>query len=301
MYFEIELHERWLVPELDAPFALARVACALSGLALAIGWERTRPYRRVPRQANRAWANLGLWGVGAALAPLLPLVVGLAAAAWAASAGVGLLHQLAVPWPVALLATVLVLDATSWLLHRLYHALPLLWRVHRIHHSDIHLSATTGVRFHPLEVALSACVRAAAVVALGADALGVAAFEGLLLLASQLQHADVRLPSGVEVWLRRVLVTPDLHRIHHSLRRQEADSNYGTVLTLWDRLGGTLRTEPAPARISVGLPDGPAADPDSLVGLLALPFRSTRGAPLAQSTRCAVSARESLAPKRNAG
>ena len=265
------------MPELDAlALAASRLVCALASLALAIGWERTRPYRRVPRGRRRARANLGLWGLGAGLVPLLPGVAGVAAAALAGSAGVGLLNWAEAPRALGFIATVLILDALTYQLHRLYHVVPLLWRLHRIHHSDVYLTVTTGVRFHPLEVILSACVRAVAIAVLGADLLGVAAFEALLLLLSQLQHADARLPASIEPRLRQVLFTPDLHRIHHSTRRDEADSNYGTILTLWDRLGRTLRPEPRPGAIVVGLPDGSLRDRDSLTDLLALPFRPAR-------------------------
>ena len=279
------------MPELDAPaLAAARLACALAGLAMAIGWERTRPYQRVPRRRARARANLGLWGLGAGLVPLLPGVAGVAAATLADSSGIGLLHWVGAPGLVGFLVTVLLLDATSCQLHRLYHALPLLWRLHRVHHSDVYLTVTSGVRFHPLEVVLSACVRAAVIVALGADVVGVAVFEALLLLLSQLQHADARLPAWIEPRLSRVLFTPDLHRIHHSRRRDEADSNYGSILTLWDRLGRTLRTGPRPGAIVVGPPDGALGDPDSFSHLLALPFQRARSASSQQPAHCSGAA-----------
>jgi sterol desaturase/sphingolipid hydroxylase (fatty acid hydroxylase superfamily) len=263
---------------------MGRVALALAGLSLAMAWERARPVRRARRGrpgAEHELANLGLWCLNAALLQLLAAGAAVAGAAWVTGTQSGLLYRLSSPLWLNVVVTVLVLDAVTYAMHRLYHASALLWRFHRVHHSDADLGATTSVRFHAGEVLLSAVLRLPVIGLLGSHPWGVVAFEGGLLLASQLQHADVRLPHHVEIWVRRLLVTPDIHTIHHSSRRALADSNYGTVLTLWDRLLGTLRETPAPEQVTVGPPDG-GETTDSLHKLLLMPF-GARPAP--RSTR----------------
>lgn len=230
-----------------------RLALALGGLGLALGWERLRPFRRTRSNRRHELTNLGLWALNAAVLQIAGATALFGAAYWAASRELGVLAWLDLPRGLAVLATVLVLDLVTYALHRLYHAQPLLWRIHRVHHSDRELAATTGVRFHTGEVLLSALLRLPVIVGLGADPIGVAVFEACLLLASQLQHADVRLPDRLDRSLRRILVTPNLHRIHHSRVRSEADSNYGTIVTWWDRAFRSFRTDPAPEEIEPGL------------------------------------------------
>ena len=257
-----------------SPTAL-RLAAGLAGLALVLGVERWRPFRGRPGGAlANDLRNLVLWGAGAATLQLLPFVTSVAVAEVARSAGVGLLHRIALPDSAEILLTLVVLDAVAYALHRLYHALHPLWRLHRVHHSDETLTTTTGVRFHPGEVLVSALGRVPVVALLGASVTGIVAFEVMLLASSQLQHADVRLPDALDARLRRVFVSPNLHRIHHSTRRAQADSNFGTIFTIWDRLLGTYCSEVPPEEVVVGLPDGGARAPASVVGILAMPFRS---------------------------
>ncbi len=281
------------LPDIDVPSlaTLARVGLALLGLAAAMLWERARPFRLAQRPRRRhAVSNLSLWLTNALF---LQLVFGAAAvgtALLAQQSGLGLLHHTALPFLAELLLTLLVLDLATYSLHRLYHAVPILWRVHLVHHSDRDLDATTGVRFHALEVALSTCVRLGLVLALGATPLGVIVYEALLLLASQLQHANVRLTARIDHMLRSLVITPNMHRIHHSVRRSELDSNYGTVLSCWDRIFRSYRSRPDVERIRVGLP-GLDAEPHSLVGLLAMPFVSLPMAAVDRSRDLVRSAR----------
>jgi len=259
-----------------AQLSAARVALGIAGISVAIAWERARP---LGRRAGVDWrheaSNLALWALNAALLRLVGATVLFGATFWSVAERWGLLHRLDAPVWLELLVTVVVLDAVTYLIHRLYHARPLLWRVHRVHHSDADVAATTGVRFHAFEVILSAVLRLPVVVFLGAEPLGVAAFEAWLLLASQLQHADARLPDRVDALVRRVLVTPNVHRIHHSKVRREADSNYGTIFTCWDHLFGTFRVDPAPEQIRPGLPDAPDSA-WSFLALLWMPFPGVR-------------------------
>lgn len=254
-----------------------RLAAALAGLALAVLVERRRPFRgRSAGALRNDLHNLALWCSGAAIPQLLPFIAGVGVAELARHNGIGLLNLLSAPTAVEILVTIAVLDAATYGLHRLYHAWPPLWRLHRVHHSDEMLTATTGVRFHPGEVLISAIVRVPLVALLGASVTGIVVFEAALLAASQLQHANIRVPSALDAALRRFLVTPNFHRVHHSRQRTQADSNFGTVLTLWDRLFGSAHPDVEPERVVVGLPESGAASPRSLLGLLAMPFSRTR-------------------------
>ena len=263
----------WIMgPIDDAGITAVRIVLAAAGLALALIWERSRPFRR---RAAADWRhearNLALWALNAILVPLVGAAALLVAALWAGSHSFGVIPRLGAPSWVGVAATILVLDAVTYALHRLYHASPLLWRLHQVHHSDADFGATTGVRFHALEVLLSAILRVPVIVALGASPLGVAIFEAWLLLASQLQHADVRLSRRVDAAIRTVLITPGVHRVHHSKEWIEADSNYGTIFTWWDRALGTLELTRAPEQIETGLPDETDRE-RSLPALLAMPF-----------------------------
>jgi sterol desaturase/sphingolipid hydroxylase (fatty acid hydroxylase superfamily) len=250
-----------------------RLAAGLAGLALAVGLERWRPFRsRSPTALVNDLRNLALWGTAAALLQVLPLATALGASELARQVGVGLFHRLAAPAPFEILATIVVLDAATYALHRLYHAFPPLWRLHRVHHTETLLTATTSVRFHPGEVLVSSLGRVVVVVALGAPVTGIVAFEVILLAASQLEHANVRLPDALDARLRLLFITPNLHRSHHSTQRVQADTNFGTVLTVWDRLLRTYRPEGRPEDVVIGLPDSGVRAPVSLMELLSMPF-----------------------------
>ena len=266
---------------------LVRVGLALLGLAAAILWERARPFRRAqPTRLRHDASNLSLWLANALFLQLVFGAVSVGTALLSQRSGLGLLHHTAWPFLWKLALTLLVLDLTTYSLHRLYHLVPILWRLHLVHHSDADLDATTGVRFHTLEIGLSTCVRLGVVFALGATPLGVIVYEASLLLASQLQHANVRLTMRIDQLLRSLVITPNMHRIHHSVRRSELDSNYGTILSCWDRIFGSYRSHPDVEEVRVGLPG--FAPELSLLGLLAMPFvalPSEHSSDLARSAR----------------
>ena len=163
----------------------------------------------------------------------------------AEAGGVGLLAWLGLPTPVAVLVAVLLLDLAIYLQHVLFHAVPALWRLHRMHHADLDFDVTTGLRFHPVEILLSMVIKLMVVVALGAPAVAVLIFEVLLNATAMFNHANLRLPAWLDRALRPVLVTPDMHRVHHSAVQRETDSNFGFNLAVWDRLFGTYRAQPA--------------------------------------------------------
>jgi len=160
------------------------------------------------------------------------------------SSGIGLLQVLQPPLWLTILISVTLLDLVIWAQHRVFHAVPALWRIHRMHHTDLHFDVTTGLRFHPLEILLSFALKAMVILAFGVPAVAVLVFEVILSSLALFNHANVRLPPAVEQWLRRVIVTPDFHRVHHSWHLNETNSNYGFNLSLWDHLFGTYVAQP---------------------------------------------------------
>jgi sterol desaturase/sphingolipid hydroxylase (fatty acid hydroxylase superfamily) len=242
-------------------------------------WERLAPARALtlPR-AGRWRANLGLAIVSTLVVRLVVPGSAIALALVASGEGWGLLNRLALPAWGAVLAGVVLLDLTVYLQHVLFHSVPLLARLHAVHHADPDFDLTTGVRFHPLEILVSALIKLAAVAALGAPVLAVLLFEVLLNATAMFNHANVSLPRRLEPWVRRLLVTPDMHRIHHSVVEAERNSNYGFCLSLWDRLLGTYTPAPR-GELSIGLADWRDRRAiATLAGVLRMPFLRAKSA-----------------------
>jgi len=248
-------------------FALVLVAMALL--------ERGFP-RRPQRLSWRRWpSNLGLVALSSGLLRLLAPAGAVGVALWAESRGLGLFPAIGLSFWVAAPLAVVLLDLLIYLQHRVFHAVPLLWRLHRVHHADPELDASSGLRFHPVEILLSLGIKAAAVVALGAPAEAVLAFEVLLNATSLFNHANVAIPGWLDRPLRWVVVTPDMHRVHHSEIREETDSDFGFCLSCWDRLFGTYRAEPRLGQLGmvIGV-EGYREDAEQrLDRLLVQPFR----------------------------
>lgn len=224
---------------------LIRLACFASVLAAMALWEVFAPRR--PQEIGRAWRwpnNLGVVVVDTIVVRLLFPTAAVGVALLGEERGWGLLNNLALPAWIEIVIAVVVLDLVIYLQHVLFHAVPMLWRLHRMHHADLEFDVTTGVRFHPVEIILSMIIKIGAVAALGAPALGVLAFEVLLNATSMFNHGNVRLPCALDRVLRWIVVTPEMHRVHHSIERRETDSNFGFNLPWWDRLFGTYRAEP---------------------------------------------------------
>jgi sterol desaturase/sphingolipid hydroxylase (fatty acid hydroxylase superfamily) len=156
----------------------------------------------------------------------------------------GLLNVFQVPYPLAILLSVLALDLAIYLQHLMFHAVPLLWRLHRMHHADLDFDVTTGARFHPVEILLSMLIKFAVILVLGPPAVAVLVFEVLLNATAIFNHGNVRMPARVDAVLRWLVVTPDMHRVHHSANPRETNSNFGFNLPWWDRLFGTYRAQP---------------------------------------------------------
>jgi sterol desaturase/sphingolipid hydroxylase (fatty acid hydroxylase superfamily) len=204
-----------------------------------------RRARALPRRAR--WpANLGIAALNAVLVRLALPVTAVGMAVIAQERGWGLLHAGSpLPGWAAIALSVVLLDLAIYVQHVLFHAVPILWRLHRMHHADLDIDATTGARFHPVEILLSMGFKLGGIAAIGAPPVGVLVFEVLLSAGSTFSHANLRLPGAVDRTLRRLVVTPDMHRVHHSIIPAETDSNFGFILPWWDHLGGTYRDQPA--------------------------------------------------------
>ena len=189
--------------------------------------------------------------------------------------GFGLLNVIRLPDWLALLVSVLVLDLAIYLQHVLFHAVPALWRLHRMHHADLEFDVTTGLRFHPIEIALSMLIKFAVVAAIGAPALSVLVFEVLLNATSMFNHANMRIPTWIDRVLRWLVVTPDMHRVHHSIVARETNSNFGFNLPWWDRLFGTYRDQPAAGHrdMTIGIEQFREPGEQRLDRMLTQPFR----------------------------
>jgi len=226
--------------------AAIRLTVFLGILVAMMLWELAAPRRRqeIPRVLR--WSNnLGLVVLDTLILRLSFPILAVGLAVIGAERGWGLFNTIDAPGWVAILASVLLLDLAIYLQHVLFHAVPGLWRLHRMHHADLEFDATTGLRFHPVEIVMSMAIKLAVVAALGAPAVAVLIFEVLLNGTALFNHANIDLPRRVDRWLRLIVVTPDMHRVHHSTDPRETNSNYGFNLPWWDRLLGTYVAQPA--------------------------------------------------------
>lgn len=268
--------------------ASLRLGVFLGVFALMSSAEAAWPRRpRLFTRRQRWPTNLLILAIGGAavrgMAVLSVPLVAVAAASWAAARGIGLLNVVAAPGWLAIAGSVLLLDLLIWAQHLASHRIPLFWRLHRVHHADRDIDASTALRFHPIEIALSMLVKCAAVLALGAPVVAVIIFEIVLNGMAIFNHANVRLPSSIDRLLRRLLVTPDMHRVHHSTDPREHHRNFGFNLSIWDRLFSTYRAQPDAGhdRMTIGLAEYQSNAPGQFIWCLALPFGA--GAPPAQS------------------
>lgn len=195
--------------------------------------------------------------------------------------GLGILNVVSWPRWFEVSLAVAVLDLAIYLQHRLFHHLPLLWRLHRVHHADLDVDVSTGARFHPVEILLSLAIKFLVIVALGASPLAVLLFEIGLNASSMFNHSNVSLPSAVERLLRCLVVTPDMHRVHHSIVRHETDSNFGFNFPWWDRLFGTYRPQPEAGheKMTLGLEQFRDPKEQHIGRLITQPFRDQPNSP----------------------
>ncbi|MGF1606966.1 MAG: sterol desaturase family protein [Rhodothalassiaceae bacterium] len=234
--------------------------------------------RRVRRQTRLSrWpVNGAMVVLGSVAIRLMGPIVAVEMALVADAAGWGLFNSLSWPVWLELALAVILLDLVIYAQHVLFHHVPMLWRVHQMHHADLDLDVTSGIRFHPIEFALSMAIKALAVLGLGASAAAVILFEIILNAMAMFNHANLAVPAWLDRTLRLILVTPDMHIVHHSVRREETDSNFGFNLSVWDRLFGTYRARPVlgPVNVLIGLPERQAPERLTLRAMLWMPFEN---------------------------
>jgi sterol desaturase/sphingolipid hydroxylase (fatty acid hydroxylase superfamily) len=239
-------------------------------------WEVLSPCRPLTVAKGVRWANnLGLVFLNSLVLRLLFPAAAVGVAALAQQQGWGLLNYYDVSFGLSIVLSVVVMDLVIYLQHVMVHAVPVLWRLHRVHHADLDYDVTTGARFHTLEIILSMLIKFATILLLGPPVVAVVIFEVLLNATAMFNHGNVRLPAGLDRVLRWFLVTPDMHRVHHSVEDDEANSNFGFSLTWWDRLFGTYRNQPRGGHQGMTIGIHQYRDPkkvDQLPGMLALPF-----------------------------
>ena len=224
---------------------LIRLGIFLGVFALMALWEwlaakRARPVSRLRRWPN----NIGIAFLDTVVTRIVAPTGAFGFAIFADARGWGLFHVLVLPTWLKLLVSLLLLDLAIYLQHRLFHYMPLLWRLHRMHHADLDVDVTTGARFHPVEILLSLGIKFLVIVIVGPPQIAVLVFEVGLNASSMFNHSNVRIRASVERWLRWLVVTPDMHRVHHSILRNETDSNFGFNFPWWDRLFKTYRAQP---------------------------------------------------------
>lgn len=259
-----------------------QAGAALAGLVLLLLLEGAHPFFELfgeRRERGRHLArNLVLGAVNSVLVAVVFAGLWVAAAAWAEARGIGILRLADLPtWLHAILA-VLALDAWTYAWHRMNHRVPFLWRFHRVHHSDAQMDVTTASRFHTGEIVLSSLLRIPLIVALGATAWELVLYETMMFAVVQFHHANVALPPRVEAVVNKVIVTPAMHKVHHSRWQPETDSNYSAFLSVWDRLFRSFRRREALHEVELGLAEFDDDAHQSVAGMLRMPLAHVRPA-----------------------
>jgi sterol desaturase/sphingolipid hydroxylase (fatty acid hydroxylase superfamily) len=258
---------------------IIRLSAALSIFGIMIGWEYVNPRRIQHISRKQRWpVNLGLAAFNIAIMRLSIGGLAYLSAVTAADQGYGLLNQLPVPEWLSIIATLLFLDFAIYGQHIVSHKWPLLWRLHQIHHTDLEFDATTAVRFHPLEIMISMLYKVLCIVLIGANPWAAIAFEIILNGAATFNHSNIKIPPAIDKKLRWLLITPDMHRIHHSTIPAETDSNYGFSVSWWDKLCKTYVAEPRQPQETMAIGLTPFREPHELgfMQLLLLPFKPLR-------------------------
>jgi sterol desaturase/sphingolipid hydroxylase (fatty acid hydroxylase superfamily) len=254
-----------------------RLAFFLVVFAVIGVWEVVAPRRALTTSKAMRWtSNLGIVALNTLLLRLVFPLAAAGMAAFAAANGWGLLNHFQVPVWLAVPIAVIALDFVIWLQHVMVHAVPALWRLHRVHHADLDYDVTTGSRFHPIEIGLSMLIKFATITVLGPPVVAVVIFEVVLNATAMFNHGNIRLPGSLDRVLRWFVVTPDMHRVHHSVEDDETNSNFGFNLPWWDRLFGTYRDQPRAGHEAMTIGVRGHRDPREVArldGMLLLPFR----------------------------
>ncbi len=255
---------------------IIRLTAFASTFALMALLETLLPRRELRFNRRLRWpANLGITLLNTVIVRLVFPVAAVEFALRREAAGSGLLNAVDIATPLSICIAVVLLDLAIYAQHVVFHRVPLLWRLHRMHHTDNDIDVTTGARFHPVEILLSMLIKFAIIAAIGAPATAVLLFELILSSSALFNHSNFALPATADRLLRLVIVTPDMHRVHHSVVVTETNSNYGFNLSIWDRLFGTYVAQPEQGHtnMTIGQPSTQTPDAQSIDSMLALPFK----------------------------
>jgi sterol desaturase/sphingolipid hydroxylase (fatty acid hydroxylase superfamily) len=270
----------------DLMTEIGRIKTASSAimLVLLLAWESWMPFfayfvRAAGERTRHALKNVTLGIINAAVTGLLFVGLWWTVAAWAERQHFGLLHWMGVPAWARLAGAVLLFDAWMYWWHRLNHRIPFLWRFHRTHHSDPKMDVTTANRFHIGEIALSSILRVPVIALLGLQLWELALYELAMFTVVQFHHANIALPASLDRALRLVIVTPFMHKVHHSRWQPETDSNYSSLFSFWDRLFGSFRLRGNPHTLRLGLDEFNRPEDHTMTGLLATPLKRVQRAP----------------------
>ncbi len=261
---------------MESEFRLAAFVFVFFVMAV---WEHFKPRRENNQQRKQRWPiNLGLMVLGAILVKIALGAIVYESALIAEEKNIGILNIFGLSSLFTGVLTIILLDLTIYGQHVLAHKLPLLWKLHQVHHTDLVYDTTTGVRFHPLEIFFSLGVKVVAVFIIGADPSVVILFEIILNTCAVFNHANVNLPLSIDKQLRKIVVTPDMHRVHHSVYRNETDSNYGFSISIWDRIFGTYNDQPKDGHINmkIGLEYARKNEDVNFKELILFPFKNTK-------------------------
>jgi sterol desaturase/sphingolipid hydroxylase (fatty acid hydroxylase superfamily) len=274
------INSSFLVDHLLDNEPTVRLAFFLGIFLLMASWELLAPRRHqgIPRRIR--WPNnIGIVVFNTVLLRILTPISAVGLAQFAQSQSWGLLHYLSLPPWLSFLLAIIILDLAIYLQHVMFHAVPCLWRLHRMHHADLEFDVTTGSRFHPVEILLSMAIKLLIIAALGPLAVAVLVFEVILNALAMFNHANVRLPLAIDGILRKMIVTPDMHRVHHSVLPHEANSNFGFNLSLWDRYLGTYRAQPEKGHdgMTIGIDQFRSTRDLGLDRMLIQPFKDSSG------------------------
>jgi len=258
-----------------------RTYAFISIISLVMLWEFMANKRPLQQSKVKRWLNnFGLIAVDTVVVKLLLPAGAFGVALWTESNGYGLLNNIDISPLAATVVTVIVLDMIIYWQHRLFHVVPVFWRLHQVHHADRDIDVSTGLRFHPVEILISMLIKFAAVIALGAPAAAVVLFEVILNGMAMFNHGNIRLPKALDSLIRLLFVTPDMHRVHHSIFKHETNSNYGFNLSIWDKIFGSYHAQPdlGHDKMTIGLQQYQGNTPtSSLLWMLKLPFSQSGG------------------------
>lgn len=253
-----------------------RLGCFIGVLLLCTLWENVLPRKELTVSRAFRWVNnLSLVALNSVVIALVMPIAAFQAAVIASEHQWGLFQLMSLPDWLNVLLSIILLDFIIYVQHVIFHRVPVLWKLHRMHHADLDIDVTTGARFHPIEILISMVIKIAAVFMLGVSPIAIVTFEIILNASAMFNHSNAKLALPVDAWLRKAIVTPDMHRVHHSVIPRETHSNFGFFLSVWDRMFSTYRAQPelGHEHVVIGLPDIRDKQEQRLDKLLTQPFR----------------------------